>query len=88
MSRQNITSMSPSEEGLVVTFAARSGSRSYLYNLADGAQIVGGADPHDFNGHEVGSSTGSGSSGFSEILEDVEVGAEEAVETVAEVAAL
>jgi hypothetical protein len=85
MSRSNIISMSPSWEGLVVTFDARSGPRSYLYNSIDGAKIMNGADPHDFSGQEVGSSTGSGSSGFSEVLEDVEAGAEEVIETAAEV---
>jgi hypothetical protein len=83
MSTGNIISMSPSWEGLVVTFAARAGERSYLYNAADGARIMAGADPHNFSGTEVGGS--SGSSGFSEVLEDVEAGAEEVAETAAEV---
>ena len=55
MSRANIVSMGwASRSEFVVVFKARDGERTYSYDPASGTAIMGGADPHDFPGEEVG----------------------------------
>jgi hypothetical protein len=51
MSKANITSMNPAD--FSVTFALRNGdSRTYYYDPASFAAILGGSDPKDFTGSQ------------------------------------
>jgi hypothetical protein len=54
VSTGNIVSRIPTPEGLLVTFEVRGGQKiTYLYDLVDGAQILAGEDPAQFEGVRV-----------------------------------
>jgi hypothetical protein len=70
VSRGNILSQGfVSRSAYHVTFDTRSGPRTYQYDGDSGIAIAAGADPHDFNGEEVGAM--SFAQNLAEDLEDL-----------------